>query len=126
MLAVAIAEVGQFFVDDLEVFNGVRAAGCVGYVDQVNQQAGALNVAEELGAEAGAEMGEGLLVGLLAYADYAEVGFEGSEGVVGDFGLGGGDAGDERGFAGVGVAYQAYVGQKLEFEAIGALLSGTA
>ena len=94
-------------------------------------------MAEELHAEAGAEMcafneaghigdDEGLLVGLLAYGDDAEVGFEGGEGVVGDFGLGGGDAGDKGGLAGVGVADQADVSQKLEFEAIGALLAGAA
>jgi hypothetical protein len=56
---------------------------------------------------------EGLLLRLLADGDDAEVGFEGGEGVVGDFGARGGDAGDERGFAGVGIADQADVGQQL-------------
>ena len=121
----------------LKSSTGSGRADSVGDVDQVNQQAGALNVAEELGAKAGAEMGafneaghigddEGLLIGLLADGDHAEVGFEGGEGIVGDFGPGGGDAGDEGGFACVGIADQAYVGQELEFEAIKAFLAGAA
>jgi hypothetical protein len=100
----------------------------VGDIDQVNQQAGALDVAQKLGAEAGAEVrafdeaghigdDEGLLLRLLADGDHAEVGFEGGEGVVGDLGPRGGDARDERGFAGVGVADQADVGQQLQFQA---------
>ncbi len=63
---------------------------------------------------------------LLADGDHAEVGLEGGEGIVGDFGAGGGDAGDERGLAGVGIADQADVGQQLQFQAIGALLAGAA
>ena len=66
------------------------------------------------------------LVGLLADGDHAEIGLEGGEGVVGDFGLGGGDARDERGLAGVGIADQADVGEQLQFEAIAALLAGAA
>ena len=61
------------------------------------QQAGALDVAQELRAQAGAEVrafdqaghigdDEGFLLRLLADGDHAEVGFEGGEGVVGDLG----------------------------------------
>jgi hypothetical protein len=81
---------------------------------------GAFNEAGHVGDD------EGLLIWLLADGDDAKVGLEGGEGVVGDFGPGGGDAGDEGGLAGVGVADQAYVGQELEFEAVVALLAGTA
>jgi hypothetical protein len=130
-------EAGQLLVDDLEVFHGVGAAAGVAHIDQVEQQAGALDVAEELGAEAGAEVGAfdeaghvgddvGELVGLFADGDDAEVGLEGGEGVIGDFGLGGGDAGDEGGLAGVGVADQAYVGEELEDQAVVALFAGAA
>ena len=102
-----------------------------------SEEAGALDVAQELGAEAGAEMrafnesghvgdDEGLLVGLLADGDDAEIGLEGGEGIVGDFGFGGGDAGDEGGLAGVGIADEADVGEELEFEAVVALLAGAA
>ena len=130
-------EAVELVVDDLEVFDGVGAAAGVGYIDEVEEDAGALDVAEELGAETGAKVGAldesghvgddvGLLIGLFADGDDAEVGLEGGEGVVGDFGLGGGDARDERRLAGVGVADQADVGQQLEFEAVEALFAGAA
>jgi hypothetical protein len=94
-------------------------------------------VAQELDAQAGAEVraldeaghvgdDEGLLVRLLAHGDHAEVGLEGGEGVVGDLGPRGGDARDERGLAGVGIADQADVGQQLQFQAVAALLAGAA
>jgi len=44
----------------------------------------------------------GFQIRLLAYGDHAKVGFESGERVVGDLGPRGGDAGDERGLAGVG------------------------
>jgi len=130
-------EARELHVDDFEVFDGVGSAGCIRDVDQVKQKPGAFDVAEELGAEAGAQVraldeaghvGDyvGELVGLLADGDDAEVGLEGGEGVVGDFGFGGGDAGDEGGLAGVGVADQADVGEQLEDEAVVALFAGAA
>src|SRR5450432_516555 len=69
---------------------------------------------------------ERLLVRLLADGDYAEVGLEGREGVIGDFGLGSGDARDQRGFAGIGVADESDVGKQLEFQAIDAFFAGAA
>ena len=133
----AAGEIGQLFVDDLEVFDGIWPAGGVGDVDEVDEQACALNVAEELDAEAGTKVrafnkarhvgdDEGFLVGLFADGDYAEVGFESGEGVVGDFGASGGDAGDQGGLAGVGETDQAYIGEELEFEAVEALFAGAA
>jgi hypothetical protein len=79
----------------------------------VDDDAGALDVFEELDAEASAEVcafdeagkvgyGEGFGVGEVADLDYAEIGLEGGEGVVGDLRFGGGEARDERGFADVG------------------------
>ena len=114
-----------------------RRGGGVGDVDEVDDDAGALDVFEELDAEAVAEVrafdeagkvgdGEGFGVGELADLDYAEVGFERGEGVVGDLGLGGGEAGDEGGFADVGVADEAGVGEQTEFEAVVALFAGAA
>ncbi len=70
--------------------------------------------------------GEGFGVGIVADLDDAEVGFEGGEGVVGDLGFGGGEARDEGGFADVGVADEAGVGEETEFEAVGALFAGAA
>ena len=113
--------------DDLEVGDGVGAGGAfggagVGDVDEVDDDGGALDVFEELDAEAVAEVrafdeagkvgyGEGEFVGEVADLDDAEVGLEGGEGVVGDLGPGGGEARDEGGFADVGVADEAGVGE---------------
>ena len=47
-------------------------------------------------------------------ADDAELGVQGGEGVVGDFRLGGGDDGQEGGFAGVGQADQTGVGDQFQ------------
>jgi len=47
-----VAEAGQLVIDGLEVGNGVGAAGGVGDIDEMDEQAGALDVAEELDAEA--------------------------------------------------------------------------
>ena len=62
----------------------------------------------------------------VADLDDAEVGLEGGEGVVGDLGLGGGEARDEGGFADVGVADEAGVGEQAELEAVVALFAGAA
>ncbi len=110
-------------------FSGLGGDGGVGDVDEVDEDAGAFDVFEELDAEARAEMGafdeaghvgdgEAALVGGVTDLDDAEVGFEGGEGVVGDLGFGGGEAGDEGGFADVGEADEAGVGEETEFEAI--------
>ena len=65
-------------------------------------------------------------MGEFADLDDAEVGLEGGEGVVGDLGAGGGEAGDEGGLADVGVADEAGVGEETEFEAVVALFAGAA
>ena len=118
-------------------FVGGRADGGVGDVDEVDEDGGALDVAEELDAETGAEVGafdeaghigdgEGKVVGSFADLDDTEVGLEGGEGVVGDFGAGGGEARDEGGFANVGEADEAAVGEEAEFEAVAAFFAGAA
>ena len=105
----------------------------VGDVDEVDDDRGALDVLEELDAEAVAEVsafdeagkvgdGEGEFVGEVADLDDAEVGLEGGEGVVGDLGPGGGEARDQGGLADVGIADQAGVGEQAEFEAVGCAL----
>ncbi len=118
-------------------WRGGGADGGVGDVDEVDEDGGALDVAEELDAEAGAEVGafdeaghvgdgEAELVGGVADLDDAEVGLEGGEGVVGDLGAGGGEARDQRGFADVGEADEAGVGEEAELEAEGAFVAGAA
>src|ERR1700722_15099966 len=116
----ARVEAVQLGGDDLEVFDGIGPVRGVGDVDQMDDDAGALDVTEELDAEACAEMrafdeageigyGEGFGVWVFADLDDAEVGFERGEGVVGDLGLGGGEARDERRLADVRVADEARV-----------------
>jgi hypothetical protein len=128
-------ETGQLLVDDFEVFYRIRPATGVADVDKVEKQAGSFDVAQELSAETGAEVrafneaghvGDdvGKLIGLFADCDDAEVGLEGGEGVVGNFGLGGRDAGDQGRLAGIGVAYEADVGEQLEDEAVVAFFAG--
>src|SRR5208282_5620826 len=58
--------------------------------------------------------------------DDAQVRLECGEGIVGDFGARRRDAGNQGGFAGVGQADQAHVGQETQFEAQVALLAGLA
>ena len=70
--------------------------------------------------------GEGFGVGKIADLNHPEVGLKGGEGVVGDFGPGGGEARDEGGLADVGVANQTGVSEQTEFEAIAAFFARAA
>ncbi len=110
----------QFFEQGL-----VLAGDVVGVAGDDKEEGGvAFDVAQEAQAEPFAAVGalddagdvghdEGACV---AIGDDAEVGHQGGEGVVGDFGFGGGEAGQQGGFAGVGEAHQPDVGQQLELE----------
>ena len=131
------AEAGELVGDGAEVSDGVGTAAGIRDIDEVDEEVGALDVAQEAVTEAGAlvraldEAGnvgndKGLLIGSFADGDDAEIGLEGGEGVVGDFGFGGGDARDERGLADVGVADNADVGEDLELEAEGEFFAGVA
>ena len=130
------AEAVEFSHDDLDVFDDVRTAAGVGDIEQVHQQARALDVAEKLHAQASAfvsafdqarDVGdhEADFVLLVTDRDDAEIRLQSGEGVVGDFGAGGGDAGDQRGLADVGIADQADISEEFEFEAEDAFLAGT-
>ena len=86
-------------------------------VDQVEQDAGALDMAEEAVADPGAfgraldqpgNVGQDEIDALVA--DDAELGVEGGEGIVADLGLGVGDGVEEGRLAGIGQADQAGVG----------------
>lgn len=137
LLEQSVAEAGELIVDHLEVFDGIGTARGVRDVHEVSEYAGALNVAEKLSAETRAFMcafdqagyvrdDERLLMRLFTDCDYTQVGLEGGEGVVCNFGFGRGDARDERGFSRVGVADQSHIGEELELEAVYALFTGTA
>ncbi len=90
----------------------------------MQQQVGALQVAQELVAQArtfGRAFDQAGDVGdheaaVLGGAHHAEVGREGGEGVVRHLGLGRRHRADEGGLAGVGHAEQADVGQHLQFQ----------
>ena len=101
----------------------------------MDDDAGAFDVLEELDSEAVSEVrafdesgeigyGEGFGVGKVADLDYAEVGLERGEGVVGDLRLGGGEARDKGRRADIGIADEASVCEETEFEAVGAFFAG--
>ena len=93
-------------------------------VDQVQQQAGALQMAQELMAEPGPSAAPSMSPGMSATtklcsgadAHDAEVRVQRREGIVGDLGTCIGDGRDQRRLAGIGHAQQADVGQHLQFE----------
>ena len=113
----------QLAVDDVEVVERVAAAHAAG-VEQMHQQAGARDVAQEAVAEAVAGVGaldqagdvgedEG---GVLVDAHHAEVRHQRGERVVGDARARGRDAADERRLADVRKAEQADVGDQVQLE----------
>ena len=133
----AAGEVREFVRDHAEILDGIGTARRIRYIDQMRQHARALNVAQELDAQSRAQMRafdepghvgdhEGLLLGLFADGDHAEIRFQRGEGIVGDLGARGGDARDQRRLAGVGIADEADVGEQLEFQAEGAFLARAA
>ena len=92
---------------------GLRPGSMRGGVDDVHQRGAALDVAQEVVAQAAAlagaldqagDVGDG--EGRLAGRDHAEVGHQGGERVVGDLGPGPRDRGDQAGLAGAGEADQ--------------------
>ena len=124
---------GQLVLDDVEVVDRVAAGLDGGGVDDVHQRRAALDVAQEVVAEAAA------LAGALDQAGYvgdgerrvagghdAEVGHQGGERVVGDLGPGPRDRGDQAGLAGAREADQADVGDDLELEHDLELVAGLA
>src|ERR1700737_4379870 len=95
-----------------------------GGVDDVDQHAGAIDVAKELQAEARSGVrtfdqagqvrhDEG---GVLCKLDDAEHGLEGREGIVGDLRFGGAGGGEERRFAGVWQPEQADIGDQSQLQ----------
>ena len=100
----------------------------------MDQHAGALDMAEEAVADAGAFMGAldqpgniGQHKVALADRDDAKVGMERGEGIIGDLGLGRRDRREEGRFAGIGQADQSGVGDQLQPQPdplLGAFLAG--
>ena len=101
-----------------------------GAVDQMQQHAAALDVAEEAVAEAGAlvrAFDQAGNVGQHEFAavalDHAELGMQRGEGIVGDLRLGRADRGEEGRLAGVRQADEAGIGDQLQAQPDPALLA---
>ena len=116
----------EFVVDDSDVVGGIGLRG----VDDVDEEAGALDMAEELEAEAVSFVGAldqarevGHDVGVVANLDDAEHRLQCREGVVGDLRLGAGDGREQGGLAGVGQADEPDIGDEFELELDGDFLA---
>ena len=99
----------------------------------MQQHAAALGVAEEAVAEADAFMRAFDQAGQVGQHEFAlvdahdaELRMQRGERIVGDLRLGRGDRREERGFAGIGQADQAGIGDQLQPQADGALFAGLA
>ena len=118
----------QLRVDPLEVFERAPTVDAGG-VQDVNQEAGPLQVAQEAQPQPGAFARPFDQAGdvrhdeaLVVDADDAEVRLERGEGVIGDLGSRRRDRREQGGLAGVGVADQADVGDDLQLQLDVALL----
>ena len=124
----------ELFDNGLRLFDGVNPIVKRGHVDHMQQQAGALQVAQKLVAQAsavGCAFDEAGHIGhdkafFGAHTHHAQVGVQGGEGVVGDFGAGVGHRRNKGGLARVGHAQQAHIGQDFEFELQRKALAGVA
>ena len=128
-------EAGELAHHDFEIVHRI-AAGGFGYIHQVGQQARALDVAQELDAQAVAGMraldqsrnigdDERPVIAVVG-GDDAQVRLERGEGVIGDLGPRGRDARNQRGLAGVRETDQSDIGQQLQLEAELVFFAGTA
>ena len=114
----------QFGHDGFGLGHGIDAVVERGHVHDVQQQAGALQMAQELVPQPGALAGALNQAGNVGHhkallwpdAHHAQIGVERGEGVIGNFGACVADGGNEGGFARIGHAQQAHIGQHLEFE----------
>ena len=116
----------QFLADDLIGLAGMLARP----LDEVQENAAALDMAEEAVPEPGAlgrALDQARYVGQHEFAsdhpDHAEAGVERRERVIRDLGLGGGHGGQERGLARIGQAHQAGIGDELQAKDDPALLA---
>ena len=93
-----------------------------GHVHHVQQQPGALQMAQKQMAQAcafGRTLNQTWQIGhhkalLRAHTHHTQVGVQGGEGVIGNAWAGVGDGGDQRGLARIGQAEQADIGQNFE------------
>ena len=121
----------QFFADLGVVIEWIGLVGRGGF-DEVYEEAGAFDVAEEFVAESGAGVGafdesgdisEHIFV-VVTDMHESEVGVFGGEGVIGNFGSGAGNPAEQSGFSGIGFADEPDVGDEFQFELDFAVFAG--
>ena len=125
------AELCQLLVDLFKVLDGV-AALAAGNVNDVQQQAAALHMAQEIVAQTNAFTGTLDQAGnvgadkacALAHRHNAQRGHKGGKVVVCDLGLGGADGGDKGGLTHVGEADQTHVCDQLQLQGHLQILAG--
>ena len=122
------AEGAEFAGDNFEGVNWIGVGG-VARINEMDEEARALDVLQEANAEPSAlvcafdEAGKigddegaaefgAVAAGAAVGVDDAEIRFERGERIVGDFGARGGDDGDERGSSGVGKTDEADIGEE--------------
>ena len=122
-VALGAAVLLELVLDRVEVADRVAAGVERGAVEHVHEHVAALDVAQELQAEALALARAGDEAGhvgdgedRVAGGDHAEVGHQRREGVVGDLGPRGRHRGDQRGLAGAREPDERDVGDALELE----------
>ena len=113
----------ELTVDDAIVLNRVAILKSARHIDNVHNQSSALNMAQELMAQATAlaraldktrDIGDD--IGVLAGSHHTQIRHKRGDGVVGDLGTGSAHARDERGLAHRGKAHKCGIGHKLHLE----------
>src|SRR5471032_1587113 len=133
LLHQVFTETGQFFHDDFEVVHRLPPAA-FGNIHQVYQQARALNMPQELDAQAMAQVRPFDEAGDVGHheaaeifqLDHTQIGLKSSERIVGDLRPGRRNPRDQRGLACIRKTHQPHVGQQLQFQAQPFLFAGPA
>ena len=113
----------ELIVDDAVILERIAALIAARNVDHVQDQGRALDMTQELMAQAlalGRALDEtrdvGNDIGILAGTHHAEIGHERGERVVGDLGASGAHAGDERGLTDTRETHEGRIGHELHLE----------
>ena len=114
------AKAGQFAHDHLHIADHIFAAAGIGDVDEMYEQARALDVPQELGAQTSSGVCpfneardicnyKADLVSGIAHHNYSQVRLQGCEWVVGDLGMRRRNARDQGGLSDVRISDQAHI-----------------
>src|SRR5215472_12334625 len=127
-------EAGQLTHDYRDVFHDIVPAAGVRDVHEMNQQARALDMTQELRAQTGAGVrafNEARNIGhnktdslsRVTDGDYAKVRLEPGERIIGNLRARRRNTRDQGGFANIGVAHEPDVSEQLQFQSIGVLFT---